>query len=539
MPRPPNIVFVIADDVTPAYHGCYGGRTPTPHLDRLAQEGIRFDRACGVAPLCNPSRYSIFTGCFPGRAPSVPPTCPPDAPYAIAQNADLFADTPSLPKLLRANGYFTGHVGKWHSNFEHAGPNEWPADVLGAEADLDEPKVDAVLRERQATHQRVVRECAGFEWVQAVHWGNLMGNRPKALQSHNPSWLTDTALRFLDAAKSDGRPFYLHLAHTVPHGPDPHLSLGLDHRYTFAGRLERPPGSHPPDETVLARLRSAGIETDGPIGGINAGIVQIDDQIGVLLERLEALGELDNTLFIYTADHGVHSKGTCYRGGWHLPLLMRWPDRVQGGRTVAEAVSHVDFLPTLCDAAGITLPEPFTCDGVSYLSTLTKHAPVPRAVTYQEMGVGRAVLKGKWHYIAIRHADAVLSEIESGAREEVPDLHPYFPQPFCEYNFRNKPHYFEPDQLFDIEADPHERTNRIDDPDCATILADLRRELFALTDTLPGPFPAEPPPVMRSKRYRDLVEARRARNQAMTFYPDGHDQEQIFNLNLPDPAVAD
>ena len=533
----PNIVLVISDDVTPAYHGCYGGPTPTPHIDRLAREGVLFRQSHGVAPLCNPSRYSIFTGQYCGRAPSCSSGCSSAEPYSLGQNADLQPDTPTIAKQLAAAGYFTGHVGKWHSNFAILG-TEWDAELLGPDADLDDPKVDARLRELQADHQDVIKRCAGFEWVGAANWGNI-GGRPARLCYHNPGWMTDTALDFLDAAAADERPFYLHLANTVPHGPDPTGSLGKDHRYTFSGKWEEPPQSLPHDATVLERLRAAGLQTEGPVAAINAGIVQVDDQVGVLRARLEAMGELDNTIFIYTADHGIHGKGTCYLGGYHLPLVVRWPEAVSAGREVDAQVSHVDFLPTLLEATGAALPADHDLDGRSYLDLLRGETDTHRDVTYQEMGVGRAITKGRYRLIHFFYPESVLEAMRKGGIDPAPpSLQAYVEGPFCDYNFVNKPHYFDPVQLYDREADPCERRNLAADPAYAAILDELTADLHAITDTLPGPYRHDVPPFQRSAHYLRLVENRRLAVQQKSFYPDGCDQEKIFNLNLPDPHIA-
>lgn len=537
-PPSPNIVMVMADDVTPAYHGCYGGPTPTPHIDRLSREGIRFNCAHAVAPLCNPSRYSVFTGCYPGRAAAASEGCTPEEPYSITQNADLFPETPTLAKHLRAAGYFTGHVGKWHSNFSAAGDQEWSRD-LGRDADLDDPEVDALLRKRQEIHQDVVRRCAGFEWVGAVNWGNLMGDRPRRLRHHNPAWMTDAALGFLDAARESERPFYLHLANTVPHGPDPDRSLGADHRYTFSGRQENAPASHPHDSTVFERLRAAGLQTSGPIAGINAGMIQIDDQIGALISALEARGELDNTLFLYTADHGIHGKGTCYLGGYHMPLVMRLPGVIKPGRVSDEPVSHVDLMPTLCELAGAPVPQDALCDGLSYLSLLRGQAGSPRRFTYQEMGVGRAVTQGAWRYVDFHYPRSVIARMEFGELDIPPSLQAYTEGPFCDYNFINKPHYFDPCQLYCLDDDPFERHNRAHDPACAEILGQMRELLRSVTRTLPGPYAHDVPAFMRSLKYRRMVEKRRLQVSRKSFYPSGFDQEKIFNLNLPDPLQMD
>jgi arylsulfatase A-like enzyme len=534
----PNIVFVMADDVTPYYHGCYGGPTPTPAINRLAREGALFMRSHSVAPLCNPSRWSIFTGQVPGRAESCSKGCSTAEPYSVAQNADLQPDTPSTAKLLRSAGYFTGHVGKWHSNFAYLAKDEWPKD-LGPDADLDDPGTDSKVRELQKKHQNVVRECAGFEWVDAVNWGNLGGKKPGRLGFHNPAWMTDAALSFLDEAAGQDKPFYLHLANTVPHGPDPNKSLGGDHRYTFTGKQEEPPQSHPHDATVLERLRKAGLQTEGPVAGINAGVMQIDDQIAALREKLEAMGELENTLFVYTADHGIHGKGTCYLGGYHMPLVMRWPGVIEAGRVINEPISHVDFLPTLAEIAGAEVPADHTLDGFSQVGLLRGESGSARDVTYQEMGVGRAVTKGSWRYIVFRYPESVIARMQFGDLEEPRSLQAYVEGPFCNYNFVNKPHYFEAEQLYNLDADPFERTNLAYNPGCAETLEDMRHELHAITDKLPGPYREDTPAFQKSLKYRRMVEERRLRVSQMSFYPDGYDQERIFNLNLPDPLARE
>jgi len=534
--RRPNIVIVLADDITPYYHGCYGGPTPTPHIDRMAREGSLFLRSHAVAPLCNPSRYSIFTGQVPGRAPTASQGCTRAEPYSISQNANLLPETPTLPRMLREAGYFTGHVGKWHSNFEYFDNTEW-SDLLGPDADLDDPEVDRKLRERHDGHARTVRECAGFEWAGAVTWGNLNSHRPRPLQAHNPGWTTDTALEFLEEAAGGARPFYLHLANTLPHGPHSHLSFGADHRYTYAGKLEAPPSSLPPDATVLERMRKAGIVTSGPIAGINAGAIQIDDQIGALRAKLEALGEWENTLFLYSADHGIHGKGTCYLGGYHMPLVVSWPAGMPGGRRIDDHVSHVDFLPTLCEAAGAEVPGEHRVDGVSQLPLWTGTGPGARDYTYQEMGVGRAVTSGRWRYIAFRYPESVIAEMESGRLTMPPTFQGYTEGPFGPYNIKNKPHYFEPEQLYDLERDPCERQNLAYDPACEHVREKMRSLLHSVTDTLPGPYRHDTPPFMRSMHYQRLVQKRLLAVKQRPVYPEGFDQERIFNMNLPDPLA--
>ncbi len=535
MSKQPNIVFVIADDSAPAYHGCYGGRTPTPNIDRLAREGVRFDRNYCCASLCNPSRYTIFTGQYVGRAASASAGCAPDEPYAIKQNAEVEPGDPTLATILREAGYYTGHVGKWHSNFscdrKGVGRHTIPRD-----ADLDDPAIDKLLRENQAFEQDIVRRYAGFEEAHAVSWGNLDGKSTR-LKYHNPAWQTDAACDFIDRAARDGRPFYLHVANSVPHSPDCTRSLNVDHRYTLGGKLDKAPSSHPADDTVLERMRAAGVETNGPIAGINAGTMMIDDQIGAILERLAANGLDEDTIVVYTADHGWQGKGSCYRGGIHMPFVMRWPAGIAAGTVVDGLFSHADVFPTLLAAAGAQPPAGHVYDGYSILPTLTEGAPLQRQVAYSEMGVARTVIKGSWQYIAFRFGATIMGECERGEAEMLPCQSGSYQSAFGDLNIRTKPSYFAPNQLYNLEQDPNERVNVVDDPAYADVVRDMQAELAKITSDLSGPFPMEVPAFMRSDRYREMAQARHERNATLPYYPQGYDAEVIFNFNQPDPLA--
>ncbi len=527
----PNIVVIVADDTTPSYHGCYGGPAPTPNIDSIAADGARFDRGYCCAALCCPSRWNLFTGQYTGRSRWVYEDVPEDQPYLVSQNGMLDPETPTLAKTLRGAGYFTGHIGKWHSRFS---TEDFDFDEpTFPDGDVDDPEFDAELRRRQADAQEVVRRCAGFEYVDCVNWGNLGGHSDPRLRAHNPMWMTDGALEFLNAAAEDGRPFYLHLADTVPHSPDCTKSLGADHRYTLGGKLDEPPGSHPPDETVLERMREAGLQTEGPVAGVNAGIVMIDDQVGAVLRRLDELGLAKDTIVIYTADHGIPGKGSSHMTGQHLPFVMRWPAELPGGQVVREVFSWVDMVPTLCEACGAEMPEDHTVDGVSVLGALRGESEWPREVAYHEMGWSRSVIKGRYHYIATRYPQSAIEEFKSAD----PHVEPGVGLMFDRLNAPFIPGYFEPDQLYDLSTDPFERVNLIDDPTRADVLEDLKEELWRIAETMPRPFPREPHPFRRTERYRALLEKRRAEVDAIEHYPPDADVPRVWYANLHDPGA--
>lgn len=532
MDRRPNIVIVVADDVTPSYHGCYGGPTPTPHIDRLAREGVRFERGYCNASLCCPSRYALFTGQFAGRSPSAYAGVPAGEPALISQNGMLEPENPTLARWQREAGYFTGHIGKWHSRFDTT--------FLGADeptmpkGDPDDPQVDVEFRKRQRVAQEVVQRTAGFEFVGRVQWGNLIGE-DKKLKHHNASWLTDGALDFLDAAAKDGRPFYLHLANSVPHDPAWYLGEGIDHRYTPGGKLDAPPWSHPSDASVRERLEKAGLQTKGPIAGINAGMVVIDDQIGAILRKLEELGIAQNTIVIYTADHGVPGKGSCMMIGQHLPFVMRWPGGVPGGKVVHEVFSWTDMVPTLCEACGVRPPAGFAFDGVSVLGALRGEGKWPREAVYHEMGWSRSIIKGRYQYIATRYPASAVAAMQTGSEKVKPGVGLFFDLLNAPY----APGYFDPDQLYDLQTDPYGRKNLAGDPARRAILDDMKAELRRVTATMPRPFPEEPDPFVETPEYQELLRKRREEAAAagMKHYPPG-DVPTFWYANLRDPAVA-
>ncbi len=530
----PNIVMVVADDTTPSYHGCYGGPTPTPYIDRLAREGIRMERGYGCASLCCPSRYTLFSGQYTQRSRAAHEQVPADEPALISQNGMLDIDTPTLAKLLQNAGYYTGHIGKWHSRFD---TTEFGFDEPRMpEGDPDNPEVDACIRERQANAKEVVRTCGGFDVADRVQWGNIMGRLDAKVAKHNPAWFTDGALNFLDTAHEKGQPFYLHLANSVPHTPDCQLSFGADHRYTWGGKLEEAPHSHPSDESVLERMRAAGLQTDGPIAGVNAGQIQIDDQIGILLKKLEEMGELENTIFVYTADHGIPGKGSCQVTGQHLPYVMSWPNGLPQGRVVHDIFTWSASVPTLAEACGVSFPEDHILDGPSVLSALRGQEQWPIDEAYHEMGWSRSLIKGRYHYIATRYPASVIQQFQKQEEDISKVGTGLF---FDNMNAPNYPSFFDTDQLYDLAVDPMEQKNLIHDTTRQDIVADLKKSLRAVTDSLPRPFPDEPDHFLETEQFQTMLVRRKEEVQALKHYPTkAVDIAHTWFANVQDPDVV-
>ena len=322
-PSPPNILFILCDDLGINDLHCYGRADHnTPHLDRLAQQGTRFTAAYAAQAVCSPSRAALLSGLNPARLHIT--DWIPGRPNAVSQRvlqAEMALQVPlsvkMLPRYFREAGYATGLFGKWH-----VGSAPGPAEH-------------------------------GFEVV--YHPGDGKDTTPSETEGGKAEYeLTREVLRFIQADRS--RPFLAYLSHYTPHTKftaKPHL-------------IEKNAGAFEP---VYAAL----IET-------------LDDTVGLLLAELDRLGIADNTLVVFTSDNGglhvpegghariTHNtpfragKGFTYEGGSRIPLLVRWPGRVPAGRVVDSPVNNVDWLPTLLALASQEIPGGL--DGIDFSAGL-------------------------------------------------------------------------------------------------------------------------------------------------------------------------
>jgi len=187
--RRPNIILFINDDQVKEEIGCYGGKVLTPHLDRLAREGMRMDNAHAVSTVCTPSRYAMFTGRYPGNSwfNSYLAEFPKDQPGAPGFNLGLEEDNMNVGNLPRQAGYVTGHVGKLHVGVHLKDPEEYAHYGLydvSKKSGLKDPEAPAVIagwqRNEQWYRQWVMDR--GFSWAKHVYWGNVHGAYPH----HNP-----------------------------------------------------------------------------------------------------------------------------------------------------------------------------------------------------------------------------------------------------------------------------------------------------------------------------------------------------------------
>lgn len=533
---PPNIVLIVSDDANKAHHSLYGGMAPTPNLDSLALEGARFERAVCVTPMCSPSRFTLLTGCFPERAPSVSATSYEGDIANVIQNLDILPDTPNLGGLLREAGYFTGYVGKWHNGFEYGRVNMEPM-PYPRPFDPQSPEHISFLEKCHANDVAYIQKLTGFEHVDALAMGNYR-QKPAPLDMHNVEWQADAALKFLKKAESDKRPFFLYLAHSVPHVPNPHEAMSRDPNLTLQGRFE-PSGIMPSRQSVQDRLVEAGVTPVEQLYGVNYGMVQIDDQVGTLLKKLEEMGVADNTIVIYVSDHGIRGKYSIYFPGLDMPVFMKWPQKIRPRTIVNQTVSFVDIAPTLLAAAGVNPDKKPKMDGLNLLPALEGKS-LGRDTVFAETGYARSVIRWPYQYITYRLPEPLLKQAREGS---IPEAFDHFGNITKnswqgDMNMPYKPAYFAPEQLYHLELDPLCRINLADRPEFQRIISELKPELKNYTDSFERPFPLEKiDPVLTSEAYQKLAEKRMERviKESENNYPHTGDVEWYYNFNLPDP----
>ncbi len=418
----PNIVVILIDDLPYAGLSVTGNEyLETPHLDRVAKEGMFFTRAYSEV-VCGPSRTSLITGqnaARHGRTDNVPgvhpyplmrepllqppANVPPGAGVDLIQGARLPEPvTPeafTLVKALKAAGYTTGLSGKWHMTLQHLTPN--------------------------------AARGLGFDFCS-----------PPAARSkpyRDTGRVTDDAIRFIRecTANAPEREFFLYLPFVAVHG----------------GHVV------PPEDQERWRQRLAGA-TPGVPPDLLATLEFVDRSVGRVLDTLDDLGIADDTLVVLAGDNGgvckkVHGeenkpfrmgKGSLYEGGIRVPLFMRWPGRIATGTRCDVPVHLSDIMPTLCDAAGATIDPGHVIDGVSILP-LSSGARIPERtlfVHYPHYLVEGATTPTR---VAIQGRYKLLwspyDHIAVEGRRATPDALRYVPEPRVE--------------LFDLEDDPGER----------------------------------------------------------------------------------
>lgn len=481
--KPLNFILIYTDELQFSDITSYGGKFPTPNIDQLAAEGVRFMQAHTTASMCTPSRFSVMTGQMAGRciAEGFVKAFPKTAPYSIAWNTHIEASNATLPRLLAKQGYYTGMSGKWHIGQL---PKELAIPTLQKDDDIKDAEVEAKLKQRHDMIADYLKSSAGFQEARSVLWGNFDGFPVKALQYHNIPWITKGGIEFIASAQEKEKPFFLYIAPTAIHGPNHVENLTEDLRYTLEGYLPEVTKYQPDSLQLITDASQYNVSESHRF----AGITHIDHQVGELINHLKANDLYDNTAIIFMADHNIEpGKATCYEKGTNVPMIVRWPGKQQGIVNQNALVQNTDILPTLIAATGTTdLPQPL--DGYSLLPILNRETAQIRDYVFAEAGYARSVYDGNYKYIALRFPEEVNEQIRKGSLLKAPNHLNVPKQAHSRIAINHFPDYFDGDQLYDLKKDPYEQQNLAADGAYVEKMQQLQAALKVHLATIPYPF---------------------------------------------------
>ncbi|UYM05572.1 sulfatase-like hydrolase/transferase [Solicola gregarius] len=429
----PNVLVVMSDQqqaatVDPA------GPCRTPHLDRLAARGVRFERCYTPSPVCSPARASFMTGLLPHRHGMV------DVEHAVpAYRADLVADLPMWSRTLREAGYHTGYYGKWHVErtydmdafgFDRSGAYREPGDdYLAHRAALGLDPTPVVSEPSRTVTQPGYRDLPLY---------GVTDEPPESTLEH---FTVSNALTFLDDAVTRNEPWALMVSTKAPHEPyvvprpffDLYDPAKIELPASFDDDLADRPAIYRRQQSVWADLSADEFRTATACYYALCSLV--DEQVGRLVQRIEDAGQLDDTIVVYTSDHGdlmgAHRlllKGVpAFDEVYRVPLVVSWPNGIAGGRVVDELVQSHDVAETLAALAG---------------STLGAHAVDLMPVLRGESATAREAAVAELHGQRFSYTQRVVW------------------QDHDKYVFNA----FDYDELYDLADDPGERVNLATDP---------------------------------------------------------------------------
>ena len=489
--KKPNIIFIMTDDqsaVVPldsekriqsrpfGFNGDKQGHTPI--IDDLAKNGMIFNSAYVSSSVCVPSRYTMLTGRYAGRSegPAFMRMHPDGVMTRVENNTEIEKDKPNLPRLLQAEGYKTGFVGKSHI-VEHDIVNNkknWEKNGFQTYAKNADPNDPAVSKKMFENHQKwteVIKEY-GFDYANAFYAGNLREQYNDSLNVHNVEWKNKAALEFIDENKND--PFFLYYSETVPHCPAPYnmkngkYFRGLDSnpKFTGQGLIDADYSYLPTREEIKKEIKNL----DKKVA--HAWLRWFDHAVGAVVDKLKAEGIYENTIIIITSDHGNYNGGktSLYESGTKVPLMMHWPNGIKSNQVYNELVQNIDFTPTLLELAGVKLKNiESILDGVSLKKVLKGTKKPVHDYLFFEMGYARSVMTKDWKYISVRYDKQKQNRINKGLTfkgwKGAELQYPYYTRNGHLGNIASKSSafYFDADQVFDLVKDPRETKNIFED----------------------------------------------------------------------------
>jgi len=404
--RPPNVVYMMADDLGYADLSCYGRREyKTPNIDSIGQRGVRFLQAYANSAVCSATRTALITGRYQYRL-----RVGLEEPIRTGGQQGLPPEQPTLPSLLKKSGYSATLIGKWHLGFlPDFGPLKSGYDHFWG------------------------FRAGALDYFTHKNDGGRDDLWDDDVQIHQVGYLTDLmgdrAVKVITDYAKTATPFLLSLHFNAPHWP-------------WEG---------PMDEAESQRIRSLADHDGGSMKTYASMVTRMDFQVGRVLKALDAAGIADNTIVIFTSDNGgerfadtwpfTGKKTELLEGGLRIPALARWPGHIRAGSTTDQVAISMDWMPTVLAAAG-AMPDPaFPPDGMNLLPQLTAGAaPVSRRLYwryhyYQQ----HAMRDGEMKYLRINGNEFLFNVVDdplerANLKERQPDVFRRMKQAWDEWN---------------------------------------------------------------------------------------------------------
>ncbi len=437
-----NILLITVDDMNWDAVGAFGCPVEgtTPNIDRIAEEGIKFNYGHVTIAVCEPSRSVMMTGLYPHNSKG-------EGFFRLREKG-----VPLLPELLREAGYAVGLMGK----LAHSTPYE------------------------------------EFEWDMSPDRDELgSGRNPKVYRSY-----ADT---FIAKAKEQDKPFFLMANTHDPHRP----FYGNDPEDFYDKTKSDPPAVKPsrvfqPEEITVPGHLADIPEVKLELSEYYSSVRRADDMVGEMLEALEKSGTADNTLVLFLSDNGMafpFAKTNCYLNSTRTPWLMRWPGVIEPGTVDSEHfVSGIDILPTFLDAAGVSLPE--NVDGSSFLPVLKGEKQAGRETVFTQFHQTaarnnypmRCVQNKQYGYIYNPWSNGeriFKNESQAGrtfkAMQEAAEQNEQIAKRVKLFLYRV------PEELYDFASDPSALNNLVDDPEYVDVLEEMRKKLESYMEETDDP----------------------------------------------------
>ncbi len=387
---PPNIVFVLFDDLGWSQPGCYApdSKLQTPQLDRLASQGMRFTDAHSASAVCTPTRYGVLTGRYPWRIGQFGVLTTYSSPI-------IPANRPTVASLLKQQGYATACIGKWHLGLDWVDANNKTKDpAIGARFDAGPNRLgfDYFCG---FTHARNIQSI--LEQDRVVERVEPKENQPLMI-AKTLAWLRERKV---------GEPFFLYFPMCPPHTP-----------------------IEPSDEYLG---KSGAVDVVRKVAKYGDWVYQGDAMLGQIMQTLDELGMADNTLLIATSDNGAEhrayeplraSKQSIYEGGHRVPMIARWPGHVEAGSVCDRTVCLNDLLATAADLTGAKVPENAGEDSFSLVPALLgKTTERVRPATVHQSNVGDlAIRRDRWKLVLHKNGKRELFDLDNDLSEQTDRL---------------------------------------------------------------------------------------------------------------------